>query len=62
MTTQRQTAQTDSHIEALQNKNAVLQAYIDYVEGKTDIDELPMYFDQWKAFELEQDSPISKLF
>lgn len=37
-----------------------LQAYIEYVEGKIDIDEIPLTYDQWLAIEIQNGSPISK--
>lgn len=43
---------------SLQPSN-VLRAYIYYVDGKADINELPLSFDQWAELEVLDNSPIS---
>lgn len=38
----------------------VLKAYVEYVEGKIDMGEVPLAFCDWAGIEIDNDSPISK--
>lgn len=40
--------------------HAVLVEYIEYVEGKIHIDEVPFDFTQWAVIEIDNKSPISE--
>jgi hypothetical protein len=42
-----------------QPKNVLID-YIHYVDGKADIEEVPMCFEFWAGIEIENNSPISK--
>ncbi len=39
------------HRNQLLEENKKLKDYISYVDGKVEIDELPLSFDQWEDFE-----------